>query len=74
MNHIKASTLCVFSHQAPWKIFRMLDFLQDIDLLGHLRLILLLLKSLDHIHIINCVIGHFQTQKSAWDDPAFYQL
>jgi len=52
----------------------MLDFLKDIDLLGHFRLILLPLKSLDHVHIIYNIIGHFQTQKSTGDDPAFYQL
>jgi len=49
----------------------MLGFLQDIDLLGHLRLILLPLKSLDHIHIMNSVIGHFQTE-ICLDDLAFY--
>jgi len=74
MNYIEVSTWCVFSHQAPWEIFWMLDFLQGIDLLGHLRLILLPLKSLDHIHIIYSIIGHFQTQNFTRDDPAFYQI
>jgi hypothetical protein len=72
MNYMEVLYVCF--HISTLGNFLNANFLQDIDLLGHLRLILLPLKSLDHIHIIYSIIGHFRTQKSTEDDPAFYQL